>query len=69
MQLDLTGEQAVALSKALDTYAAELDRVLVRTDKHELQHALRLESERLAEVRRLLATLLERPPAAPALYT
>jgi hypothetical protein len=50
MQIDLTFDQAEALQKALATYFDELDRVLVRTDKRELQRALHLESIRLKEV-------------------
>ena len=54
MRLELSTEQAQALKAALDTYAEELDRVLVRTDKAELQHALKREADRLAEVRVML---------------
>ena len=58
MRLELSTEQAQALKTALDTYAEELDRVLVRTDKAELQHAIKREVDRLAEVRVTLARAL-----------
>ncbi len=52
MKVELSREQATSLQRALETYGEELDRELVRTDKAELQHALKGEVDLLAAVRR-----------------
>ncbi len=70
MDLRLSEEEARELDEALGTYLLELDRSLVRTDVHALQHALHLTSDRLAAVRARLhagrAASARPSPAAPA---
>ncbi|MFT3769817.1 MAG: hypothetical protein QM820_30640 [Minicystis sp.] len=50
MDLELTGDEARLLKGQLDVRIAELERELVRTDKHELQVALDRDVERLRAI-------------------
>jgi hypothetical protein len=50
MTLDLSLDEARLLRTQLQRRIAELDGELVRTDKHELQHALALDIEKLRAV-------------------
>ena len=58
VRLDLSVEDARLLHEQLAYRIAELDRDLVRTDQHRLQHALADEVRRLGVVLERLGTLL-----------
>lgn len=58
MQLTLSDREAKDLDAALARYLLELDRDLVRTDVHALQHEMRLTSERLDGVRDRLGRMI-----------
>jgi hypothetical protein len=50
IQLQLSGDEARLLLSHLSQHLHHLDAELVRTDKHDLQHALAREIEALQEV-------------------
>lgn len=58
VNLELTIEDAKLLHEQLAYRIAELDRDLVRTDQHRLQHALAEEVRRLGAVLERLGTSL-----------
>jgi hypothetical protein len=58
MRLQLSAEEARLLSEQLAFRLVELDRELVRTDQHRLQHALADDVRRLGAVAQRLETLL-----------
>ena len=58
VRLDLSMEDAKLLHEQLAYRIAELDRDLVRTDQHRLQHALAEEVRRLGVVLERLGTLI-----------
>ena len=58
VSLELTIEDAKLLHEQLAYRIAELDRDLVRTDQHRLQHALAEEVRRLGAVLERLGTSL-----------
>jgi len=51
MQLTISTEEAQALREALDVYLPELDFELARTEKHPLEHVLRVRYDRLVALR------------------
>jgi hypothetical protein len=57
MKLELTTDEAHFLSQQLARRASDLERDLVRTDKHELQHALALDLARLQQIQRTIELL------------
>jgi hypothetical protein len=59
MHLTLTHEEGRLLLRHLTRHLESLDAELVRTDKHELQHALALEIDRLRSLAARLAATLE----------
>jgi hypothetical protein len=64
MNLKLSEMEAAALKRALDTYRAQLDYELSRTDVRELQHALHQDSDRLNEIDARLSALIPKPLTA-----
>jgi hypothetical protein len=58
MTLDLSYDEARLLKVQLERRIGELDGELVRTDKHELQHALALDIDKLRAVEARLVRLL-----------
>jgi hypothetical protein len=54
--LDLSPEEQRLLRTHLNRYLAHLDTELVRTEKHDLAHALAREIEQLRAIERRLAT-------------
>ena len=58
IRLELSTEDANLLREQLKQHIAQLDRELVRTDQHNLQHALARDVGRLREVEQQLAALL-----------
>jgi hypothetical protein len=58
VRLDLSIEDAKLLHEQLAYRIADLDRDLVRTDQHRLQHALAEEVRRLGVVLERLGTLI-----------
>jgi hypothetical protein len=58
VRLELTVEDAKLLHEQLAYRIAELDRDLVRTDQHRLQHALALEVQRLGAILERLGTAM-----------
>ena len=59
IRLELSTEDATILREQLSYRLTELDRDLVRTDQHQLQHALAKDVKRLCEIEQRLASLLE----------
>ena len=59
--LELSAEDARLLHEQLAYRIAELDRDLVRTDQHQLQHALAGEVNRLGVVLQRLGALVAAP--------
>jgi hypothetical protein len=59
MKLDLTTHEAALLRSELARRLIALDRDLVRTDKHDLQHALARDIEELRGIERRLAHELD----------
>jgi hypothetical protein len=59
MKLDLTSHEAALLRTELSRHLVALDRDLVRTDKHDLQHALAREIDELRGIERRLARELD----------
>jgi hypothetical protein len=58
MNLILTTHEATLLKTALDQHLVQLDRDLVRTDKHDLQHALARDIDQLRSIDQRLETAL-----------
>ena len=58
IRLELSTEDAKLLREQLAHRITELDRDLVRTDQHRLQHELAGEVGRLCDIEQRLATLL-----------
>lgn len=58
IRLELSTEDAKLLREQLEQHITELDRELVRTDQHNLQHALAGDVDRLRRVAQQLAALL-----------
>lgn len=57
--LELTTEDGKLLREQLGHRITELDRDLVRTDQHRMQHALAKDVARLCDVEQRLAALLK----------
>ena len=57
--LDLSPQEIQLLTKHLVRYVEHLDAELVRTDKHELQHALAREIETLRSIAQRLGSAAE----------
>jgi hypothetical protein len=57
MKLELTPEDANFLSHQLSRRVSDLERDLVRTDKHELQHELARDVARLQHIQRTIELL------------
>lgn len=53
--IDLSAEEQALLQSHLDRHIAHLDAELVRTEKHDLAHALAREIEQLRVIARRLA--------------
>ena len=58
IRLELSTEDATILCEQLGYRITELDRDLVRTDQHQLRHALAEDVERLSEIAQRLGALL-----------
>lgn len=56
MKLELSTEEVEALERALGIYLGELEMVLARTEKHELQASLHHTSRLLERIHRRLRT-------------
>jgi hypothetical protein len=65
MKLELSTHEAALLKTELGRRIQELDRDLVRTDKHELQHALARDIDELRSIEVRLAHEIEGTRAAP----
>jgi hypothetical protein len=63
MHLTFTRDEGRLLLRHLATHIEHLDAELVRTDKHELQHALALEIDQLRSLVARLAATLEQEPS------
>lgn len=63
MKLELSTEEAEVLERALSVYLEQLEMVLARTEKHELQHSLNRTTLILERIRQRLRTdsTVERP--------
>lgn len=56
MKLELSAEEVEVLERALGTYLGELEMVLARTEKHELQTSLHHTNRILEGIHRRLRT-------------
>ena len=64
IRLELSTEDAGLLREQLGYRIADLDRDLVRTDQHRLQHELAAEVRRLVEIERRIGAMLIEAGAA-----
>ena len=66
LQLQLTDDEARLLASHLSWHLRQLDAELIRTDKHELQHALAVETEEIRHLVDRLRVAVPEPTTVPA---
>ncbi len=64
MQLEISLEEARFLKQQLRRHLSEMENELVHTDKHELQHALAQDLERMRKLELRLEVLIAQGEAA-----
>ena len=64
MNVELSETQARYLKKQLETRLDELEKEAARTDRHDLQHALAGDVDRLREILTLLEAAIRQPATA-----